>query len=283
MSGVANFVSGLRFPEAPRWHQDALWFVDYFQNAVFRADAAGKLTRIAEIAGTPGGLGFLPDGTPLVVSQREFMLYAIRPDGTLARHADLSTYARGAANELLVDHQGRAYVGHHGFDFFGKAAPQPSSLILVDEAGKVEEAADGLVFPNGTALTADGRTLIVAESFANRLTAFDVADDGRLSRKREWAALGDHTPDGICLDESGAVWLGSPVTGLFVRVAEGGMVLDTIEAGSGRWAVACALGGPDARTLYCLSAETTPETMPQGRSKGFIDTVRVEAAGAGLP
>jgi sugar lactone lactonase YvrE len=273
MSRLEPLIEGLRFPEAPRWHEDALWFVDFFQGAVLRWKAA-RLQRVADVPGTPGGLGFLPDGTPLVVSQREFAVLAVRQDGSLARHADLSKHAKGAANEMFVDALGRAYVGHHGFDFFGGAALQPSTLLLVEADGKVREVADDLVFPNGTAITADNRTLILAESFANRLTAFDIAADGSLSGRRLWAGLGDHTPDGICLDPGGAVWASSPMTGAFVRVREGGEVLDTIDAGEGRWAVACAL---DGETLYCAIAETTLETMPQGVSKGFIETARVPA------
>ena len=283
MNSLKPFIDGLGFGEAPRWHDGKLWFVDFFKGAVLRADESGSVELVATVPGTPGGLGFLPDGTPLVVSQREFLVYAIRPDGSLVRHADLSGLARGAANEMLVDGQGRAYVGHHGFDFFGGAPHQPSSLLLVETDGRVREVADELIFPNGTALTPNGKTLIVAESFAKRLTAFDVALDGTLSGRREWAALGDHTPDGICLDETGAVWASSPMTGAFARVAEGGIVLDEIRAAPGHWAVACVLGGEDRRTLYCITAETTPQTMPQGISKGFIYTLRVNHAGAGRP
>lgn len=283
MSRLIPFVSGLRFAEAPRWHRDELWLVDYFAGQVLRVDASGKTHMVADVPGTPGGLGFLPDGTPLVVSQREFVVYAIKGDGSLVRHADLSAHARGAANEMLVDPQGRAYVGHHGFDFFGGAPREPSSLLMVSTDGTVRIVAEGLTFPNGTALSGDGKTLIVAESFDQRLTAFTVAADGSLSGHRLWANTGKHTPDGICLDEAGAVWAGSPMTGAFFRIAEGGAILDEIPAGDGRWGVACVLGGDDRRTLYCLSAETTPQTMPKGESKAFCDTCRVDHAGAGLP
>ena len=215
-SGAPN--AGLGFAEAPRWHAGELWFVDYFAGNVQTIDLAGRRRVVAAVPGTPGGLGFLPDGTPLVVSQREFALYAIDKQGRLTRYADLSRFARGAANELLVDGGGRAYVGHHGFDFFGGAPQKPSSLLLVATDGSVREVADGLVFPNGMALTPDGRMLILAESFAARLTAFDVASDGTLGLRREWAQIPGHTPDGICLDAEGAVWLGSPLSGAFLRV-----------------------------------------------------------------
>jgi sugar lactone lactonase YvrE len=178
---------------------------------------------------------------------------------------------------MLVDSRGRAYVGHHGFDFFGGAAPQPASLLLVEPDGTVREVADGLTFPNGMALTADARTLVVAESFAARLSAFDVAADGSLGARRDWAMLTGHTPDGICLDDTGAAWLGSPLTGEFLHVREGGEVLERLSAGEGRWAVACALGGNDGHTLYLLSAATTLEGMPQGKSTAFVESVAVNA------
>lgn len=276
-------VSGLGFAEAPRWRDDELWFVDYFSGTVQAVDLAGRRRIVATVPGTPGGLGFLPDGTPLVVSQREFALYAIGSSGALTRYADLAAFARGAANELLVDRAGRAYVGHHGFDFFGGASPQPSSLLLVETDGRIREVTDGLTFPNGMVLSPDGRTLIVAESFAARLTAFDVSDDGSLDARREWARVTGHTPDGICLDAEGAVWLGSPLSGVFLRVREGGDILDRIDVAEGRWAVACVLGGPGRMTLCCITAATTLEGMPQGKSEAFIELADVAIAGAGLP
>lgn len=276
-------LSGLGFAESPRWHAGELWFVDFLSGTVHATDLAGAERTVASVPGTPGGLGFLPDGTPLVVSQREFALHAIGRDGQLRRHADLSRFARGAANDLLVDGAGRAYVGHHGFDFFGGAAPQPSSLLLVQADGTVSEVAEGLTFPNGMVLTPDRRTLIVAESFAARLSAFTVAADGSLGERREWAQVTGHTPDGICLDAEGAVWLGSPLSGAFLRVREGGEVLDRIPTEDGRWAVACTLGGPDRRVLCCLTAATTLEGMPQGKSAAFVELADVEVPGAGLP
>lgn len=283
MSRLQPFVSGLGFAEAPRWHAGQLWFVDYFQGAVFRANAIGVAERIATVEGTPGGLGFLPDGSLLVVSQRDFKILRVGSDGSTSIYADLAAHARGAANEMLVDKQGRAYVGHHGFDFFNKAPAQPSSLLLVDTDGSVRVVAEDLTFPNGTALSEDGHLLVLAESFARRLTAFDVAEDGSLSNRRLFADLGDHTPDGICMDAEGAVWLGSPMTSSFVRVREGGELLDTILLPDNRWGVACVLGGEDRRTLFCVSAATTPEKMPKGQSEAFIETVRVDMPGAGLP
>lgn len=276
------FASGFGFVEAPRWHAGRLWFVDYFAGAVFRADEAGQVERVIDVPGVPGGLGFLPDGTPLVVSQREFRLYAIRGDGSLAVHAELGAFARGAANELLVDGHGRAYVGHHGFAFFDGAPLEPSTLLRVSIDGTVDVAARDLIFPNGMALAPDGRTLYVAESFANRLTAFAVDAAGNLSGRRPWANVGEHTPDGVCLDEAGALWCASPLSGQFLRVKDGEIV-QQVAAAPGRWAVALVAGGADRRTLYCLSAATTLEDMPKGRSQAFIETLPIQAAGAGIP
>lgn len=281
MSRLRPLIDGLGFAEAPRWHDGHLWFVDFFAGTVVRSTLAGEQQVEASVPGMPSGLGFLPDGTPLVVSQRDFQVLRIGADGALSTYADLSALARGAANEMLVDGTGRAWVGHHGFDFFGGAPPQPSSLLLVRPDGRVTEAADDLIFPNGTVLTDGGRSLVVAESFANRLTAFDVAPDGGLSNRRIWADLGAHTPDGICLDSEGAIWAASPMTCAFVRVAEGGAILDTIETGD-RWAVACAFVGDDLATLACVTAQTSVETMARGESAAFISVTDVSVPGARL-
>lgn len=277
MSRLAPLIDGLGFAEAPRWHDGKLWFVDFFSKRVQRAGLDGSVETVATLEGMPGGLGFLPDGTPLVVSQLDFRLLRIGRDGALDTHADLSAHCVGAANELFVDPHGRAWVGHHGFDFFGGAEPLPSSLLRVDPDGSVHVAAEGLIFPNGTDLLPDGQTLIVAESFANRLTAFDLGDDGTLSNRRVFAELGDHTPDGIAALPDGSVWLGSPMTGAFVRVAEGGKVLDEVRTEGGRWAVACAVVD-DGRKLACVSADTSIDRMPRGDSSAFIELLDLEAA-----
>ena len=271
---------GPGFPEAPRWRDGALWFVNYFSKQVLTSDLEGAFSVVTRVEGTPGGLGWLPDGTPLVVSQRDLKLLKIGPDGALSEYADLSAHAIGAANELFVDPRGHAFVGHHGFDFFGGGEPRPSSLLRVDGDGSVTVAADDLVFPNGCALLPDGKTLVVAESFANRLTAFDLAADGTLSRRREWAHLGLHTPDGICVDAEGAIWAGSPMTTAFVRVREGGEILQEIRTEAGRWGVACSFVGVGLETLCCVTAATTPEDMREGRSEAFVELADVAVPGA---
>ena len=273
---------GFGFCEAPRWHAGRLWFVDFFSKRVLTLDGDGKASIVATVPGTPGGLGFLPDGTPVVVSQNDLKLLTIGKDGALEEFADLSRYARGCANELLVDPAGRAYVGHHGFNFLGGAELKPASLLLAQRGAEVREVADQLIFPNGTALTPDGRTLIVAESFAMRLTAYDVAPDGSLSNRRVWAETPGYTPDGICLDSDGAVWAGSPLASAFIRVKPGGEISHRVPT-DGKWAVACVLGGAQRKTLYCVTAETSLSQMPKGISKAFVETVEVDVPGAGLP
>lgn len=277
---LRTIIGGLGFAEAPRWHRGRLWFVDFFSGAVMRGGLDGSHEPVARVENMPGGLGFLPDGTALVVSQRDFRILSIGLDGTLSEYADLSAHAVGAANELFVGPAGRAYVGHHGFDFFGGAEPRPSSLLRVDTDRSVTVVAEDLVFPNGTALLPGGKTLVVAESFANRLTAFDVAENGSLSNRRIWAELGDHVPDGICVDAEGAVWAGSPLTSTFVRVREGGEILDEIRTADDRWAVACAFVGDDLETLCCITAATSLEDMPQGRSEAFVELADVNVPGA---
>lgn len=267
---LRELARGFQFVECPRWHDGRFWFVDFFSRQVMTTDLAGKVTILATVPNVPGGLGFMPDGRVIVVSQRDFRLLEISDDGSLTGFADLSSYARGAANDLLVDDHGRAYVGHHGYDAFSGAEPQAASLLLVQADGSVSEVADNLVFPNGMALADGGRTLIVAETFAHRLTAFDVGDSGTLFNRRVWALMPDRAPDGICMDLEGAIWAGCPFAQEFVRVEEGGRVTHRI-ATPGRWAVACALGGARSSTLLCTTDETSMENMVAGKSAGFIE------------
>jgi 2-polyprenyl-6-methoxyphenol hydroxylase-like FAD-dependent oxidoreductase/sugar lactone lactonase YvrE len=277
------WLDGFGYLESARWREDRFWFVDFKSKRVLTVDLEGNLETITTVPDTPGGLGFLPDGTPLVVSQGNFKVMRIQADGAITEHADLSEFARGAANEMLVDDHGRCYVGHHGFDFINHAPIRQSSIVLISEDGHVAEVADDLTFPNGMALTPDGKTLIVAESFANRLTAFDVSPDGRLSGRRLWAQLGKQwTPDGICLDANGALWVGNPLEGAFIRVLEGGEITHKVVLDE-QWAVAPALGGPERKTLFGLCAATNMEDMPKGIAAGNIQTVKVDCPGAGLP
>ena len=277
------FLSGLAFPESPRWHDGALWFSDFYDQRVCRVTADGHAQTVVKVAGQPSGLGWLPDGRLLVVSMNDRRLLRL-DGGSLVEAADLSSLARWPCNDMLVDAHGRAYLGNFGFDLQSRAPFKPTTLNLVTPDGRVRAVANDMHFPNGTVLTPDGRTLIVGESYGQRLTAFDVMEDGSLERRRVWAQLEGKGlgPDGICLDAEGAIWLASPVTREVLRVREGGEVTHRIPTEN--QAVACMLGGADRRTLYILTGRVlvTPEQSRAQRT-GMIYAARVDVPGARLP
>jgi sugar lactone lactonase YvrE len=275
-------LEGLVFPECPRWHEGKLWFSDMHAYKVQTVDLNGRLETIASVAERPAGLGFLPDGQLIVVSMRDRRLLRLEADG-LREIADLSDLANGNLNDMVVDAEGRAYIGNFGYDYDSDPMSlRPTNIVLVTPDGQARSVADGLIFPNGTVISPDGGTLIVAETFAGRLTAFTVASDGSLADRRLFAELGGPFPDGICLDADGAVWVGSPSTSEFLRVLEGGQVTHRVPV-PGKWAVACMLGGDDRRTLFLCTAETTPQDLAKGKSKGWIEALRVDVPGAGRP
>lgn len=281
MTSPQVLLDGLIFLEGPRWYDGKLWFSDMFAGKVMTVDLSGNSTVVTQVAERPSGLGFLPDGRLLIVSMQNRQLLRLDRDG-LKTAADLSSFAVGNTNDMVVDVQGRAYIGHFGYDLFSGEDPQPATLLLVTPDGQVCEVADNLEFPNGTVISPDGKTLIVAETFGKRLTAFSIADDGSLTDRRVFAQFPEETPDGICLDAEGAVWVSSFESGEFVRVKDGGAITDRIPV-PGKRAVACALGGPGRQTLFLLTAETTLEELAQGKSIGRVETVQVEVPGAGLP
>jgi sugar lactone lactonase YvrE len=273
-------LSGLLFPEGPRWKDGRLWFSDQHGCEVVAVDLRGRRETIAKVPGHPSGLGWLPDGTLLIVAMNDRKLFCLN-GAELVEFADLSAIATFHCNDMVVDALGRAYVGNFGFDMFGGAAPAPTSLALVTPAGEVRAAASELMFPNGMVLTPDGRTLIVGESYGGRLTAFDVAADGSLSNRRVWAQI-DLPPDGCCLDAEGCVWVAIPTNpGSFLRVAEGGAIRERIDVPDAG-AYACMLGGDDGRTLFLVeSREMNPERVAAG--DGRIRTLRVDVPHAGRP
>lgn len=274
-------IDGLAFAEGPRWHEDRLWISDMHSQEVLAIDGAGKVETICRVPQDPSGLGWAPDGTLLVVSMRDRRLLRL-VGKELEEVADLSQLASFHCNDMVVDAEGRAYVGNFGFDLHvEKPEFRAANLILVTPDGDTSVAADELAFPNGTVITPDGGTLVVGESFAARLTAFDVAPDGSLSNRREWAKLDGAVPDGICLDEEGAIWVASPVSGEVLRVREGGEILQRVAVSAE--AFACMLGGPERRRLFIAVAETSqPEECRQKRT-GRIEFVDVDVPGAGLP
>lgn len=279
-----TFLDGLTFGEGPRWRDGRLWYSDFFSHAVYSVGVdAAEPRREAEVPGRPSGLGWLPDGRLLVVSMQDRKILRREDDGTLAVHADLSDLAPISANDMLVTPGGTAFVGHFGFDldafFEGKATPAPASLLRIDPDGAVEVAAADLSFPNGMVLF--GETLIVAETFGLRLTAFDLSADGDLAGRREWAPLGPVFPDGICGDAQGAIWVANATGPECVRVAEGGEVLERVV--TSQPCFACALGGEDRRTLFCCTAPTSRADQLIGEHFGRIEVASVSVPGAGLP
>ena len=274
-------MSGLAFPESPRWHDGRLWFSDWGAHEVIALDLAGESEVVARVPSFPMCIDFLPDGRLLVVSANDGRLLRREEDGSLATHADLTGLASHPWNDIVVDGRGNAYVNNVGFDFPGGEFA-PGIVALVTPDGAARQVADGIAFPNGMAVTPDGSTLIVAESYGGRLTAFDIAADGGLSGRRVWAELDGGAPDGICLDAEGAAWYADVPNQRCVRVREGGEVLQTIEVDRGCFA--CALGGPDGRTLFVTANEWRGTAgMTEGSRAGQVLTADAPAPGAGRP
>lgn len=275
---LAVLLEDLYFPEGPRWHDGRLWFSDFYAHEVVAVDLEGRRETIVEVPNQPSGLGWDPRGRLLLVSMLDRRL--LRCDGDrLEEVADLSGVATWHCNDMVVDEAGRAYVGNMGSDRH-QGPLEPATLARVDPDGTVTPAADELVFPNGMVITPDG-TLVVAETFANRLTAFDRAADGSLSGRRVWADLGPTVPDGICLDAEGAIWVADPLAHEVVRVREGGEVMGRVPTGD-RGAFACALGGDDRRSLLICTALRSGAGAAEDRA-GRIEWTRVDVPGAGLP
>ncbi len=273
-------LDGLFFPEGPRWHNGKLWFSDMHGHYVMTVDLEGRAEKIVEVPGWPSGLGWLPDGRLLVVSMTDRRLLRLDPDG-LNEAADIKDLASFHCNDMVVDLEGRAYIGNFGFDEASGAPFKTAEIVLVPPDGPARVVADGMAFPNGSVITPDGKTLIVAETYAARLTAFDIAPDGSLLNRRVWAQLNGDFPDGICLDAEGALWVASPVGAEVLRVCQGGKVTHRIK-GSNK-VYACMLGGPERRTLFVLTASSSKPQEVLAQASGRIETVEVEVPGDGLP
>jgi sugar lactone lactonase YvrE len=273
------------FGESPRWHDGRLWFTDWGTQEIVAVDLEGKSEVMAgvDFPAFPMSIDWLPDGRLLIVAARDGVLLRQESDGSLVTHADLNGLVEKGLpwNELVVDGRGNAYINNVGFDFPGGEFA-PGTIALLASDGSAREVAAGLAFPNGMAVTADNATLIVAESYGSKLSAFDIAPDGSLANRRTWADLpGDH-PDGICIDADGAVWYGDVGNQHCVRVAEGGEVLQTIDLDRGCFA--CTLGGEDGGTLFMLAQDWGgPANMQNGEHSGQVLTAQAPAPGAGWP
>lgn len=271
-------LDGLVFGEGPRWHDGKLWFSDMHAHRVMTVNLDGKTETVAEVPGQPSGLGWLPDGRLLVVSMIDRRLLRLDPDG-LTEVADLRELASYHCNDMVVDRQGRAYIGNFGFDFITQQPFAPAEIILVTPDGNARVVADEMAFPNGSVITPDEHTLIVGETYGARLTAFDIEPDGSLTGRRLWAQLERAVPDGICLDTDGAIWVASPVSAEVLRVRQGGEVTHRIKVST--QAYACMLGGPERRTLFVLTAETTNPDEARAKKSGRVEIVEVDIPGAG--
>jgi sugar lactone lactonase YvrE len=282
LHSLTEFASGHQFLEGLRWHDGALWASDFFSKRVLKFADDGTATTIAEIPGVPSGLGFLTDGSTLVVSQTDTTIQRIAADATVSTFADFSSIAGGPGNDMLVTADGHVYVGNFGFAI-GSEDPKPTALAHIDPQGNLSRVDGDVLFPNGMAVTPGG-VLLVAETFRHRITAFDIGPDGSLSNQRVWAQLEESfNPDGIALDTDGGVWFGNALTmgddSGFYRVIEGGEITDKVPV-SGAQAVACAFGGDDLATLYMSCNSTTLEEFLQGRSSAVITAAEVGRVGA---
>ncbi|NUR71762.1 MAG: SMP-30/gluconolactonase/LRE family protein [Hamadaea sp.] len=280
MSDVRMVLDGRGLVESPRWHGDRLYFSDWSAGEVLATDLAGRSEVVARVASLPLCTAWLPDGRMAVVSSVAGRLLVRAADGVLTGYSDLG---QPGWNDVVADGRGNVYVNRAGFDPMAGEPVRPGSVSLVTPDGSVRQVADDILFPNGMAVTADNSTLIVADSFRNRLWGFDIAADGTLENRRIWADLGSGAPDGICVDAENAVWYADVPNCRVVRVAEGGGVRQTIELDRG--AFACALGGPAGTTLFVVAAvwQGMTETEPVRPGSGQVLAVEVTVPGAGWP
>ena len=293
-----TLLEGGAFFEGPRWRDGRWWVSDFYRHLVQTADPDGRVEEVLEVPGQPSGLGWLPDGSLLVVSMTNHRLLRRSPAGEVGVHAEFGEHCGGHANDMVVDARGRAYVGNFGFEMAPEAEVAPTALVRVDPDGAVSVAADGLFFPNGTVITPDGGTLIVGETYAARHTAFTIAADGSLTDRRVWAQLGEppgpgtvaearrrmgYAPDGATLDAEGRLWSADALGGRCVRLAEGGEVLDEVVMPDGLGAFACALGGEDGRTLLLCAAPDSRADRRSAAREAVLLTTTVDVPHAGLP
>jgi sugar lactone lactonase YvrE len=257
-------MEGISFGESPRWHDGRVWFSDWGAHQVIALDRDGGHEVVVGVPSFPMCIDFLPDGRLLVVDSAQRRLLRREPDGSMLTHADLAPISEKPWNDIVVDAHGNAYVNNIGFDFPG-GEPAPGSVVLVTPEGAVRVVAGDLAFPNGMAISADGATLIVAESHGNRLTAYDIGHDNDLANRRTWAGTGDDHPDGICVDAAGAVWYADVGNRHCVRVREGGEVLAIVELDRG--AFACTLSRGGRPQLYVVGQEWggVESTAPTGQ------------------
>lgn len=295
---VSTLLEGGSYFEGPRWQNGRWWVSDFYRGAVYTVTQDGTEEEVLSVEHQPSGLGWLPDGSLLVVSMKDHRVLRRSPDGAVELHADLTEYCGGHLNDMVVDSEGRAWVGNFGFDLMSQADPRPATLVRVDADGMATPVADDLLFPNGSVVSPDGTTLIVGESLGCRYSAFTIEDDGSLTDRRVWAQLAPTPsiggfqetlaqvgvgPDGCTLDAEGCIWAADAIGGRCIRVAPGGDVIDEVRAPHGLGTFACMLGGDDGRTLLLCSAPDFFEHNRRDKREAVLFTTAVDAPHAGLP
>ena len=294
----------LYFSEGPRWHDNKLWFSDFYHKAVMTLDESGSIEKIVDIPNQPSGLGWLPNGDLIIVSMLDRKLMKFK-DGELSVYADLSELTPYRCNDMVIDAKGNAYVGNFGSLDHG-ADVRPTCLIHVDPNGSPLIAAEKLDFPNGTVIIPDGTKMIIGETYAGRLTSFDIDKEGKLSNRKVWSqmiplyyyyiskiarflkiepeegkGMPFPVPDGICLDDHNGVWVASPTTTEVVRYTEGGKITDRITTPNR--AYACMLGGHDGKTLFVCTANTSTPEDASSEKTGKIYSIQVDHPRTGYP
>ena len=295
---IGTLLDGWSFFEGPRWHDGRWWVSDFYRHRVVAVDPGGREEHVMTVEGQPSGMGWLPDGSLLVVSMRDHRILRRAADGAVSEHADVSGLCTGYLNDMVVDRYGRAYAGNFGFDLMGGGDPSPAALIRVDPDGAAAVVAEDMLFPNGSVITPDGRTLIVGETAGARYTAFTIEEDGSLGDRRVWAQVAPTPPittleetlgklrfgpDGCGLDAEEHIWSADEVGARCARVAPGGEIVDEVAMPEGLNVFACMLGGEDGRTLLMCAA---PDFFAEARSaanEAVLLTTTVDVPHAGLP
>ncbi|MEE8602448.1 SMP-30/gluconolactonase/LRE family protein [Euzebya tangerina] len=295
---LTRLTDGGHFYEGPRWRDDRWYVSDFYAHEVFTITPDGHRETIMEVPGQPSGLGWLPDGSMLVVSMTDHTVLRRALDGQVSVHADISEHCGGKANDMVVDASGRAFIGNFGFDLMAGADPVTATLVRVDPDGAVTAVANDLYFPNGSVILPDEVTLVVGESIGCRYTAFTIGDDGSLTDRRVWAQLAPTpplatfeetlaatavAPDGCTLDAEGQIWAADALGARVIRVAEGGEITDQITMPEGLGAFACQLGGPEGTTLLICSAPDFAEQAREAAREAVLFTVDVGVMAAGRP
>ena len=308
MKELKKLIGGLYFGEGPRWHENKLWFSDFYSHKVMTLDENNSLETVCEVPSQPSGLGWLPNGDLLIVSMLDRKILRFS-EGSISVHADLSEYVAHKCNDMVVGRDGTAYIGNFGMGDAGESL-NSTHLMIVKSDGTVLKGPDNLLFPNGTVITEDGKNLIIAETLGAKLTSFDIEDNGELTNRKLWARTSPlfslliikflssmgfdlskvdfskysknlHVPDGICLDEKNGIWIASPTTKAVVRIEKGGNITDTINTPKG--AFACMLGGKERKTLYVIISNSSDPEEAQASPEGEIHSIEVEIPGVGKP